>query len=221
MKNFGVDDLWIVGARRQRHDTISSWWAKGADDIVDGARRVPTLEEALSECHLSIATTAVRAREVRDVLHPTEAAELAARSVGEHGIVAVVFGREESGLTQDEIALCQRSATVPTEPSFPTMNLAQTVSLFCWELRKAAGRIPPDPDAAPPPQMELVHRLRTHSRDLLEHIGFLDEATGDRVMHELAAFADRGGMSQREASLLLAVIRRLELRLGLRPDSHR
>lgn len=217
MKNFGVRDLWIVGTRPQREDTISSWWAKGADDLVTAAKRSDALTDALAGCHLSIATTAVRGREVRNVLDPSAAAALAATSLTSDQTVAVVFGREESGLTQAEIALCQRTATIPTDAEFPTMNLAQSVALFCWEMRKAASttrteRV--DEDQLPP--IELVHRLRDRARLLLEAIDFLDEATGPRVMRELSAFADRAGMSRREASLLLALIRRLELRLGLR-----
>lgn len=221
MKNFGVHDLWIVGRRPQRHDEVSTWWAAGADDIVENARRTGSLAEALADAHLAIATTAVRARFVRDVLYPDDAATLAHDSLDPDQRVAIVFGREESGLSQDEIAQCHRTATIPTDPAFPTMNLAQSVSLFCWEMRKAAAasRSPQRSDDERVPPVELTHRLRSTARSVLESIGFLNEHTGTRVMHELNAIADRALLDTRETSLLLALLRRLELRLGLRPSN--
>ena len=73
MKNFGFTDLWIVGGK-QRVDDVSSWWAVGANDVVDAATRVTTLEEALVDCHLTVTTTAVRARQGYDQLTPAEVA---------------------------------------------------------------------------------------------------------------------------------------------------
>src|SRR5687767_15463234 len=70
MKNFGFTDLWIVGGKTERTDDVSSWWAVGALDVVENATRVDTLEEALADCHLTVATTAVRARHVFEQLAP-------------------------------------------------------------------------------------------------------------------------------------------------------
>ena len=64
MKNFGFTDLWIVGGKTERTDNVSAWWAVGAIDVVENATRVDTLEEALADCHLTVATTAVRGRQV-------------------------------------------------------------------------------------------------------------------------------------------------------------
>lgn len=221
MKNFGIHDLWIAGPRPQRNDQVSEWWARGASDLVSSVRRVNGLEEALVGSHFSVATTAVRAREVRDPLHPQEIAGIAAARLAPDETIAIVFGREESGLTQAEIALCQRTATIPTDPAFPTMNLAQSVALFCWEMRKASAAVTheiPAEERLPP--AELVHHFRSHARELLENVGFLEGRSAGRVMAELSAIADRALLSKRETSLLLALIRRLELRLGLRSDSH-
>lgn len=215
MKNFGFHDLWIVGPRPQREDAISAWWAKGADDLIEAAHRVGTLDEALTDCHLSIATTAVRGRDVRDVLDPTAAAELANQRLAEDQVLAVVFGREESGLTQAEIALCERTATIPTDPLFPTMNLAQAVSLFCWEMHKLrVGGQPPLAREEQLPPIALLRHLRARSTVLLDRVGFLEERSARRVMNELNAITRRAGLNRREASLLLAVVRRLERAVG-------
>src|SRR5215510_14997547 len=78
MKNFGFTDLWIAGKRPQRLDNVSDWWAKGASDVVERATRADSLEEALADVHLSIATTAVRGRHVFEQLMPQEVARIAA-----------------------------------------------------------------------------------------------------------------------------------------------
>src|SRR5438067_13190780 len=66
MKNFGFTDLWIAGAGEERTDDVSAWWAVGANDVVQSASRVATLDDALVDCHLTVATTAVRERNVLD-----------------------------------------------------------------------------------------------------------------------------------------------------------
>jgi len=132
MKNFGFTDLWIAGSGAERTDDVSSWWAVGANDVVLAATRTATLGEALADCHLTVATTAVRERHVLEQLTPAEVAELARETLGEEHRLALVFGRERWGLSGSEIALCQRTASIPTWPEFPTMNLAQSVAIFCY-----------------------------------------------------------------------------------------
>src|SRR5438477_1426746 len=76
MKNFGITDLWIAGGREERTDNVSAWWAVGANDVVQNATRVATLDEALADCSLTVATTAVRARHVFEQLTPRQVAQL-------------------------------------------------------------------------------------------------------------------------------------------------
>jgi TrmH family RNA methyltransferase len=147
MKNFGFTDLWIAGGKTERTDNVSSWWAVGAIDVVDAATRVDTLEEALADCHLTVATTAIRGRQVFEQLTPADVARVASEELGDEHRIAVVFGREKWGLTGREVLLCQRTASIPTWPEFPTMNLAQSVAIFCYELGK--GLRPRAKDPAP------------------------------------------------------------------------
>src|SRR5438270_2547158 len=127
MKNFRFRDLAIVGARPQVTRDAAEWWAKGGTDVVQSARHFETLQEALADAHLTVATTAVRGRHVFEQLTPFEVARLAEERLGEANKLALVFGREESGLTASEIAMCQRTASIPTAPDCPTMNLAIAV----------------------------------------------------------------------------------------------
>src|ERR1043165_2610534 len=93
MKNFGFTDLWIAGGGEERTDDVAAGWAVGANDVVLSATRVATLDEALADCHLTIATTAVRERNVLEQLTPHEVAELAAETLGDEHRLALGFGR--------------------------------------------------------------------------------------------------------------------------------
>lgn len=209
MKNFGFTDLWIVGGKRERVDDVSSWWAVGAIDVVESATRVNSLEEALAGCHLTVATTAVRGRQVFEQLAPPDVARLAEEQLAGHHRLGLVFGRETFGLSGREVMLCQRTASIPTWPEFPTMNLAQSVAIFCYELGK--GLRPRRPDADPAPHHLLQH-LTGHARTLMQEIGYFGDKSPDRICSELLALAGRAALTTREASLLLALVRQLEAR---------
>jgi tRNA/rRNA methyltransferase len=206
MKNFGFTDLWIVGGKTERTDNVSTWWAVGAIDVVEHATRVDTLEEALADCHLTVATTAVRGRQVYDLLTPTEVARLAEEQLSEEHRIAVVFGREKWGLSGREVMLCQRTASIPTWPDFPTMNLAQSVAIFCYELGKG---LRPRAEAADPAPHQLITALNMQTHALLHDIGWFGQRDPDRVCAELQALAGRAGLTTREASLLLSLVRQI------------
>jgi TrmH family RNA methyltransferase len=207
MKNFGFTDLWIAGNAVERTDDVSDWWAVGANDVVESATRVATLADALADCHLTVATTAVRGRHVFEQLTPSEVATLAQETLGDDHRLAVVFGRERWGLTGAEIAMCQRTASIPTWPEFPTMNLAMSVAIFCYELGRGLRSRGQQPDPAP---HQLIHRLNEHARALLQEIGFFGDKSPDRMCAELQALEGRAVLTTREASLLLALLRRIE-----------
>jgi tRNA/rRNA methyltransferase len=102
--------------------------------------------------------------------------------------------------------LCQRTASIPTWPEFPTMNLAQSVAVFCYELGKLSSRPLPATDPAP---HQLISRLNAQARVLLDRIGFFGSYSPDRICAELQAITGRAGLSTREASLLLGLVRKL------------
>ena len=206
MKNFGFTDLWIAGGKTERTDNVSAWWAVGAIDVVENATRVNTLEEALADCHLTIATTAVRGRQVFDPLEPAEVARLAEEQLGPDHRLGIVFGREKWGLTGREVMLCQRTASIATWPEFPTMNLAQSVAIFCYELGKG---LRPRSEAPDPPPHQLINTLYGQTRVLLEEIEFFGNRNSDHLCAELQALAGRAALTTREASLLLSLVRSL------------
>ena len=201
MKNFGFEELWIVG----EHPTLqplAGWWASGADDVVAGARFAPALHHALRDAHVTVATTSARGRTTPVDLTPAGVAELYAESQ----TMALVFGREDSGLTREEIVQCQRTAVIPTDPDFPTMNLAQSVGVFCYQLstikRHAAPR-----ELAP---AALLERLHERAEALLLEVGFLQANNPDRIYDDLRAIASRADLDAREATILLGIVSQME-----------
>src|SRR5262249_49018766 len=113
--------------------------ASGADNVLDGAVLYDSLPAALADCSFVLATTARAHDQAKPVIGPAEAATEMAPRIAAKENVAVVFGRERWGLTNDEVGLADRIVTFPVNPAFASLNLAQAVLLVSYEWFKAAG----------------------------------------------------------------------------------
>jgi TrmH family RNA methyltransferase len=212
MKNFGFGELWIAGEHPQLLP-VSSWWASGADDLLERVRFVPTLGDALAGAHVTVATTSMRGRTTPVTFTPRTLAEKYG-SLAPGQTLALVFGREDSGLTREELVLCQYSVTIPTNDVFPTMNLAQSVCVFCYELSSiapASTAVRDLPDAA------TIERIHQQARDLLLEIGFLQ--ANQRIYDDLRAIAARAELDAREATIVLGIIRQIGWKIRNAPTS--
>jgi len=208
MKNFGFDDLVIVGEHPQLLP-VAGWWASGADDLLERARFTTTLQEALADAHLTVATTSTRGRTTPADFTPQELApQLSLLTEGQ--ILALVFGREDSGLTREEVVQCHRTALIPTNEQFPTMNLAQAAGVFCFALssveRKSTMR-----ELAP---AILIERLHERLEALLLEVGFLHANNPARIYDEVRAMIGRASLDQREVTVLLGLVRQIEWKIG-------
>ena len=204
MKNFGFEELFIAGQHPDLFP-VAGWWASGADDVLHKIVFTPTLHDAIADAHLTIATTSSRGRTSPSDFTPSDVArELA--TLGADDTLALVFGREDSGLTREELMLCQRTASIPTNESFPTMNLAQSVGVFAYELssveRREARR-----ELAPAAHVE---RLHERLESLLLEAGFLHANNPDRIYDDIRAILGRAQLDAREVTILLGIIRQLE-----------
>jgi tRNA/rRNA methyltransferase len=208
MKNFGFGELWIVGEHPPLQP-VSGWWASGADDLLASARFVPALEDAVADAHLTVATTSMRGRTTPVSFTPRTLAEKYA-SLGEDQILALVFGREDSGLTREELMLCQHTAAVATNDRFPTMNLAQSICVFCYELSGSTFERAEVRELADAATIERMHRC---ARELLLDVGFLHDDNPDRIYDDLRAMAARADLDAREVTILLGIIRQIEWRI--------
>lgn len=208
MKNFGFGDLWIVGRHPELHP-LAWWWASGAAELVENAHFVPSLQEAVADAVLTVATTSARGRATAPDLTPSQLGGLAAELTTDQTL-ALVFGREASGLTHDELVLCQRSVVIPTDPSFPTMNLAQAVGVFCYEL----STIAPAASNRTLAQAKLVERLHERAEALLVEVGFFHGDKPVRIYDELRAIAGRAALDDREVTIILGILRQIEWKLS-------
>jgi tRNA/rRNA methyltransferase len=208
MKNFGFEDLWIVG-EHPRLEPLAGWWASGADDVVAKACFVPTLHFALADARLTVATTSSRGRTTPGDLTPFH---LARMPLGKDDVLALVFGREDSGLTRDEIMQCQRTASIPTNSDFPTMNLAQAVGIFCFAISNVGAGSPAGTGRLRAGH-HMLERLHERAESLLLEVGFLHENNPDRIYDDLRAIAGRADLDAREATILLGIIHQIEWKL--------
>lgn len=182
MQNFGLSDLWLVSPEpRVREDlarhpggSMAYRLAVHAEEVLDNLKVAETLTKAVADARLVVGTT-VREREIYTgpVVGPRPMAHRVAQ-VAPQGRVAVVFGRETSGLTTDEIDLSQLIVRIPTSPKQPSLNLAQAVLLLCYEIFGQAVA-PPEPEAAPLATQEALEQLFEDIREYVLRIGFTDE----------------------------------------------
>ena len=143
MLNFGLTDLRVVNPQPQcniRSDQARAL-AVGSVEVLDNARIFPTLADAIADLNRVMATT-IRPRAMTQMIYtPEKAADIAIQSLGEineHGVVktGILFGRERSGLTNDEVAMADSIVTIATNKYFSSINLAQAVNIVCHELWK-------------------------------------------------------------------------------------
>ena len=199
MKTMGLADLVLVAPRHFPHPDADAL-AAGAGDVLDRARVVASLAEALADRTLAVGFSA----RGRDLSHPArEWRSLAPETVAAAGPVALVFGNETSGLSNDELLACQRHATIPASPEYPSLNLAAAVQVACYELALAAGafRVPDRPPRTRATGADL-EALHARLQQLLVASGFLDPREPGRLDERMRRLAARIDLETEEVAIL-------------------
>jgi tRNA/rRNA methyltransferase len=155
-----------------------------------------------------VATTRRHGKYRQEIFTPEE---IAAKVGGakETGRVALVFGREDSGLTTDEVALCRWQATIPTASDFGSLNLAQAVLVFSYELFRNEGKAIPRQMRVPAPGGDL-ETLYDHMEQTLLRIGFLNPQNPDHIMRTLRRVFARAELDPREVSVLRGLMAQID-----------
>ncbi len=207
MKNMGLYDLVLVAPSKFPHEQATTM-AVGAADLLEQARVCNTLEEAVADCSRVAATTA-RSRYIsQQVFAPREwAAHHAARPQG--GRIALLFGRERVGLSNEELELCQEIVTVPINPDYPSLNLAQAVQLLCYELRLTQPQTEPVEAHQPVDQAEM-ERFYEHLQRTLITTDFLDPDKPRLLMRRLRLLFGRAAPSANEMNILRGILTAVE-----------
>lgn len=216
MKVMGFGDLVLVQPRfadvLQHADTQA--FASGATDVLASARVVPTLADALHGITWACAT-AMTPRDFGPPTHsPREHFPALARSAHR---VAFVFGAERTGMRNEDVYRCHACLSIPTNPAYGSLNLAQAVQLIAYEWRHACGGFAdlpaPAAGAAPAAPAEqwadaaAVHGLLQHWQQTLQQIGFLDPAAPKKLMPRLQQLAHRALLTPEEVHILRGIAR--------------
>jgi TrmH family RNA methyltransferase len=185
--------------------------ASGADDILANALVYDTLRDAVSDCVMVYGTSARLRTLSAPLVEPEQAAAGLLEYAGRSADVAIVFGRERTGLTNEELDLCHKMVVIPSNPDFSSLNLAAAVQIICYELCKQvqSGKvISPvgDPEWSAPVSAEALDHFYTHLDEVMIQTGFLDPLKPRRLMRRLKQLFNRTNMDQNEYNILRGIL---------------
>jgi tRNA/rRNA methyltransferase len=206
MKNMGLCDLVLV----QPVSTNAFWtraMAVHAGDVLRRVRRAGSLPAAVADCGLVVGTTC-RDGLYRATAEPPRIAAPGIVAAAASNPVALVFGPEDHGLSNDDLKACHGLIAIPTAPEYPSLNLAHAVMVCCYELFLAgAGNCESVPQLAPAGDVDFMfHRLQT----AFLSIGFLHADNPDHIMFAFRRMLGRARMEERDMRILLALARQIE-----------
>jgi len=209
MKNMGLADLRLVNPCRVDHPD-AAMFAVSARDLLEGARIFSSLEEALSDCEFSVATTRRHGKYRNEISSPEQIVSKFAACAPQSRL-ALVFGREDSGLTTDEVALCRWQATIQTADEYGSLNLSQAVLIFCYEFLKGTAAAP----VASAPAREVagsasLEPLYAQMERTFLRIGYLNPQNPDHMMRTMRRIYSRAELDEREVSALRGLLSQVD-----------
>jgi len=212
MKNFGMMELRLVNPLA-RVGYEAHMWASHAQEILDSVKTFPDLETALDGVNLSVGTTAQRASSVfRIVRKPVTPSELVHVLGGVTGKLALVFGREGTGLKNEELQLCELTLTIEASPQYPTLNVSHAAAIIFHELYTASSSSSHSDILA----SDLVKGRILESIQWVSDRVALPSRNRTLVVKAFKSTMGRAGLRAREASLLAGFFRRVQSQLGER-----
>ena len=213
MLTMGLTRLVLVSPRRFP-DPEAVALASGATVVLDNAQVVATLDEALAGCVAAIGLSA-RPREFAGRVLPVRDAAAEAIAHAAHGDVALVFGTEMSGLSNEDLARCTTAATIAADPEFGSLNLAAAVQVAAYETRVAA--LGDDVWSAPrfaPATGDAIAGLYAHAERTFVDMRFLHPEMPRRLMPRLKRLFARAGLEREEVNILRGILARIDQLIG-------
>ena len=214
IKNMGILDLALAEPKEFPSD-VATFRSKAAKDILEKASVHKSLEEAISECELVVGTSA-RGRTVPwPVLNPREAAEEMHKS-SLNGKVAIVFGREDRGLTNEELGLCNFHVHIPSDPEYSSLNLSQAVQILAYEIRlsylqdRHVNKEYWDVELA---NNEQTERLINHMDELMQEVDFYDVENPRKLLVRVRRFFKRSKIDVMEANIFRGLFATIQKKL--------
>lgn len=206
MANMGIRHLRLAAPNLQNSWDEGERLAVHATDIMNSREEFASLEEAVADCIAVVGTTAREGLYRQHVKSPRDLAPDIV-SLASQGPVAVVFGREDKGLVNEEIAQCTHLLRIPVSEGYTSINLAQAVLISCYEIFAASGSyVPPHEKAPPAPQAQKAQLMKNWA-EMLRGIGFMKSEQTDHFMQGFQRVFSRGVYTKDDAALLLGVAR--------------
>ncbi len=209
MKNMGISDLCLVAPQQYPHER-AVWRAASAVDILDNATVVETFEEAIADCGLVVGTSARGRRIPWPLVNPRVCAEKIVPELPQHK-VALVFGREDRGMTNEELQRCNLHVNIPTSEAYSSLNLGMAVQVLCYELRMAAiaDSLTADEMAEWDTRLatnDEVERLFTHLEQTLIDMEFLKPEAPKQLMNRLRRMYSRIRLDDLEVQMMRGIL---------------
>lgn len=212
MKTMGLSNLYLVNPLT-KPDSQAIALSAGASDIIGNATIVDTLDEALAGCGLVVGTSARSRTLPWPMLEPRECGVKCVSEV-QHAPVAMLFGRERIGLTNEELQKCHYHVAIPANPEYSSLNLAMAVQILAYEVRVAfleheqAGKT--EHPASPYPLADDLERFYQHLEQVLVHTGFIRQAHPGQVMSRLRRLFTRARPESQELNILRGILTSIE-----------
>ncbi len=216
MKTMGLSDLALVNPCEYRtYETYAR--ASGAEDLLDNALVVDSLAAAVADCTLVIGTSARLRTLSWPQIEPHEFST-SFEAAGADGKIAVVFGRERSGLSNEELALCSQLVVIPSVASFSSLNIAAAVQVLAYEVRRvslqAETALVATPTKKAPGELPATHEELEHMYKHLESTmidtGYLDPGNPRMMMPRMRRLFNRTGMNRSEVQLIRGLLGSLQ-----------
>jgi tRNA (cytidine32/uridine32-2'-O)-methyltransferase len=211
MKNMGLTQLYLVEPKDFPSDQ-AQWRAANAMDVLAGAKVVATLDEAILDCGLVVGTSARERRIPWPLFTPRECGQRAIIEASEHPI-AILFGREDRGLTNEELHKCHYHVHIPSNPDYSSLNLAAAVQVLTYELRmnclemqNSGQELHFNDWDMPPAKLDAVENYYTHLQETLESLGFIKPDNPRQTMTRLRRLYNRVRLDEMEVAIMRGML---------------
>lgn len=213
MKTMGLSELYLVDPV-QEPDSHASALAAGATDVLYNAKIVSTLSEAIGDCGLVVGTSARNRTLDWPLLGPREAAAKVLAEVPNYP-VAMVFGRESSGLTNEELQQCTHHVHIPSNPDYSSLNLAMAVQTLAYEVRMQflEADAHPEREQSEYPLAEDLERFYVHLEETLGETGFIIKNHPGQVMAKLRRLFNRARPESAELNILRGILTSIDKKI--------
>lgn len=211
MKNMGLRQLYLV-APKEYPSERAEWRASNALDVLSGATVVASLDEAIADCGLVIGTSARERRIPWPLFTPRECGERSVQEASQHP-VAIVFGREDRGLTNEELHKCHYHVHIPSNPEYSSLNLAAAVQVVAYELRmtcllnqQEGQPVHFDDWDMPPAKSEALENYYEHLEQTLQKLDFIQADNPRQTMTRLRRLYNRVRLDEMELAIMRGML---------------